>query len=150
MLSEFWGFEEDSGYAFGCQCVFVLIEGDGGDSFNVQTKLVLVFGQEGSHEAAQAPVEVEGHFVLFGQVGNVLDWVDDAVRVVGVGAVEGDSVFVDKLFHVLYVCFEVLVEPGLPDFDVEVGSSLVDGSMDGAGCHSISIVILHVGSFFGG
>lgn len=84
MMSQLSCLEEDSGDPFGGESVFVVVQTDGGDSIDLHAKLAFVLGEECSHEAAEAGIDVERYLVLEGECGDVVDGVDDAMGIVGV------------------------------------------------------------------
>ena len=130
-MSEFLRFEEEVRDAFGGQPVFMVVDGDRSHPFSVYRKSLLVLFEESGHEAAQTGVDVAAEFVFEGQFGDVFDWVDDAVRVVGIRGIQSDSVGVDERFHVFDVDLVIGVEAGFADLYVEEHGSFVDSGVDG-------------------
>jgi hypothetical protein len=92
-----------------------------------------VFFEETGHEATQTSIDVEADFVLFGDSCDLVDGVDDSVRVIGIGSIKRNGVAVDERAHMLDIHLIFLIESRLTHLNVEIHSSLVDSCVYGVG-----------------
>ena len=76
---------------------------------------------------------MEADFVYFGNSCNLVDGVDDSVRVIGIGGVKCNGVAVDQRAHVFDIHLIPLIESGFAHLNVEVHSSLVDSCVNRIG-----------------
>lgn len=79
-------FEEDAGYPLWCQTKLMLIQRDRCDPFYFHAEIVFMLRTKSSNKSSKAAVNVHADIVLFSQLSNLTDRVDDPVWIVGVGA----------------------------------------------------------------
>jgi hypothetical protein len=74
--------------------------------------------------------------ILVCQSGDLVNRIDDSVRIVRVGGIDSDGIAVNQRLHMGHISFILVVESGLTHFHVEVHSTLIQGGVDGIRGHT--------------
>lgn len=76
------------------------------------------------------------NFIMICKFGDLLNWVNNTVRIVGIRCIETYSIRVNQRFHMVDISLKLLIEFCLANFNIEIHGSLIDGSMNSVGDNS--------------
>jgi len=69
--------------------------------------------------------------IILRKLSNLLDRINNTMRVVWIGSIKANCIGVNQRFHVTNVSLEFIIQLGLTNFNVEVHGSLEESSMNG-------------------
>jgi hypothetical protein len=76
------------------------------------------------------------NIIMLCKIGNLLNWVDNPVRIVRIRSIEAYCIGVNQRFHVVDISLKLLIELGLANFNIEIHGSLINRSMNSVGDNS--------------
>jgi hypothetical protein len=93
--------------------------------------------EKSGHKASQTPIHMATNAIIFSQLSNLFNWVNDAMRIVRIRSIKTNGIGVDQRFHMTDVGLEFIVQLGFTNLNVKVHAPLVKSSMYCVGNNSI-------------